>query len=193
MKSKFNITCFVKRIIILKMTHFKITFIGSSGVGKTSIFDSLFNKGMNNVWPTIEPSTQTKTFHLGKNEIKLKFIDLSGSGRFRPISRGYFKNSDAIILIFDLTNRKTFNNLRKWIEEIRILCDSKTFILLIGNKKDLNERRQIRKTEAKKIAFQFDLKYEEVCSFHTKETKAIIQEFLTKYVQDYFREGLSKG
>jgi small GTP-binding protein len=95
------------------MADFKISFIGSSKAGKTSIFNTIFDKRVNNISPSIEPTTQTKTFHLGKNEIKIKFIDTSGSERFRHISRGYFKNPDAILLVFDLTNRETSHNLPK--------------------------------------------------------------------------------
>jgi small GTP-binding protein len=175
------------------MTDFKISFIGSSKAGKTSIFNTLFDKRVNNISPSIGPTAQTKTFHLGKNEIKIKFIDTSESGRFRHISRGYFKNSDAILLVFDLTNRKTFQDLTKWMEEIRMSCDSETFVLLIGNKKDLKEKRQVSKTEAEQFASKFDLKYEEVCSFHKKEMKTIIQEFIAMIVKPIYPGTLHKG
>jgi small GTP-binding protein len=164
------------------MIDLKCSLIGSSGVGKTFIFNMLFDKSINNISQTTGPTTQTKIFKVGIKPIQIKFIDTSGSDRFRNISRGYFKHSDIVLLVFDLTNRKSFEDLTEWMNDILALCEPKTHILLIGNKKEFAAKRQVSRKEVKQFSDKFDLTYQEISTFKESEIKPTIQKFVNQII-----------
>jgi small GTP-binding protein len=117
--------------IIIKMFDYKCVLMGSSEVGKTSIFNTIFNIKTNQFSSTIGPSSQTKGVKLGYAPINIKLLDTSGDEKYRNISREYFKRSEGVMLVFHLTNRKTFEDLTDWIKNIRSLCYKEVSVLLI--------------------------------------------------------------
>jgi Ras-related protein Rab-1A len=150
------------------MIDLKCSLIGSSGVGKTFIL-MFFSKSINCITQTTGPTTQTKILKVGMKLIQIKFIDTSGVKRFRNISRGYFKNSDIVLLVFDLTDRNSFEDLKERMNDIEILCEPKTHILLIRNNTELTDKRQVSKNGAKQFSNKFHLTYQEINSL--KETE----------------------
>jgi small GTP-binding protein len=165
------------------MLDYKCALIGSSGVGKTSTFNTIFEINTNQVSSTIGPTSQTKTIKSGNAIINIKVLDTAGTERFRKISRGYFKDSEGILLMFDLTNRKSFEELTEWMKDIKILCNKNVSILLIGNKKDLTSKREITKQEAEKFAKCFNLEYIEISSFHKQEVNLMFRKLIKNLLQ----------
>jgi len=135
-------------IIHYRMVTLKYLILGDSGSGKTSIRNQYITKTFeNNTNSTIGLDFHIKNENINGQEFKIHFWDMAGQERFRAIVRSYYRNCHAAIIVFDLSNRETFESLDFWYEEIKkiyqILDDKsilKPTIYLIGNKTDINTR-----------------------------------------------------
>ena len=130
--------------------EYKIVLIGNSAVGKTSLFKKLATGEFSekNI-STIGMDKKTLSFEIEVNEnsntvkkqVNISLVDTAGQERFRSITKNYFKESDGILLLYDVTSKDTFKNVETWIDSIHESIgnhkNSKYIIILIGNKTDL--------------------------------------------------------
>ena len=138
---------------------FKIVVVGSSGVGKTALVNQLVNKTFReDSQPTIGVEFKSYTIQADDETVKLQIWDTAGQERFRSVSKAYFRNAVGAILVFDLTSRQSFDELDTWINDLNALCTQNTYIILVGNKKDLDDR-QIVETEGEEYASRHNLIY----------------------------------
>jgi small GTP-binding protein len=117
---------------------FKLVLIGDINVGKTSILSRYLTNTFNeNIKCSVSVDYKIKNIQIDKNlRIDLCIWDTCGQERFRNITKQYFRDSHAILLIFSLSDFKTFNNLNYWIDELNNSVNEDTFIYLFGNKSD---------------------------------------------------------
>lgn len=121
----------------------KIVLIGDSFVGKTSLINSLIKNNMEETKPTIGSQHHKYIFtNTNKKEINLDIWDTAGQERFRSVIPMYYKGAKAILVVFDITNKDTFEGAKKWIQEIE-QTNKITSIILVGNKIDLIPQRQV--------------------------------------------------
>ena len=175
----------------IKRKVIRISMLGDSSVGKTSIINAFLNVEFNNTLLSnigIE-KTETKMKMKDGNEMKLIIWDTAGQERFHSISTGTIKNSQGIVVSFDLTNKKTFLNVKKWLEDIRDNND-KIPIVLFGNKCDILEKREVEEEQAEEFAKTNNLTY-----FETSAKENInINEGFRKIAEDaYEKAGGSLG
>lgn len=139
---------------------FKFIVIGSSGVGKTAILkrlvDDVFTSESQS---TIGVEFLATTIEVEGQSVKLQIWDTAGQERFRSIAKAYFRSAIGVILVFDLTDRKSFDDLNQWLNDIHALCDPNAVVTLIGNKLDLAEQRSITSGEAESFAQLHQLTY----------------------------------
>jgi len=138
----------------------KCNFLGDSGVGKTSL-GKLFenNKFTNFINPTIGVEYFSKVYTINKNKYKLQIWDLSGNRNFDNIINIYMKKVQIIFIIFDLSNKNSFNNIIKWINKTKENTTNSK-IILIGNKSDLS--RKVSNNEINNITSQYNMNYNEI-------------------------------
>jgi small GTP-binding protein len=139
---------------------FKFIVIGSSGVGKTAILKRL----VDDVFTTESQSTigvefLATTVDVEGQEVKLQIWDTAGQERFRSIAKAYFRSAIGVILVFDLSDRKSFEDLNQWMADVHALCDPNAVVTLIGNKLDLAEQRKVTATEAEAFAHLHQVAY----------------------------------
>ena len=140
---------------------YKILLLGDSTVGKTCFLlrfmeDSFIDLHM----ATIGLDYKLKTMILEEQKIvKVQIWDTAGQDKFRAITRNYYKGASGIILIFDVTNNKSFENIKKWINEIKEEISENVSIVLIGNKIDNVKERKITKEQGEKIANEIGTKF----------------------------------
>lgn len=140
----------------------KIIVLGSSEVGKTSILQRYFhNEFKENLLSTIGIDFKTKFFKFNGEKIKVNYTDTAGQEKFHAISVNYLKGTDGIILVYDITNKESFELLENWIESINENNRSDVGLILIGNKSDLKEERVVSEEEAKNFAKKNNCKYYE--------------------------------
>jgi len=151
-----------------KTINYKIILIGDSLVGKTCFFRKL-TKGTYSTKNISTIGMDQKTFSLNINvpsdpndesspeeekEFLIHFWDTAGQERFRSITTGYFKQSHGLILLYDITNKTSFDNLEKWINAVTDTLgknNKKYGLILLGNKVDLENKRKIQSEEAEEI------------------------------------------
>ena len=135
----------------------KFLTLGDSMVGKTSIVlrfvDNVFYEQTKS---TIGVDFKTKTINFGNKKIKIKVWDTAGQERFRTITKQYYKNAEGIILIYDVTESKTFDQIEDWVMNIMDNKQSDAKVILVGNKIDCEERL-ILKEQGAELAKRFDL------------------------------------
>ena len=148
----------------LEVFEFKIILVGDPGVGKTSIMTKFVSNEFQNTYlSTIGVEFKSKEIHINNNTCaRLKIWDTCGQEKFRAITRQYFKNSEGVFVVFDLTNKETIKKLDIWMKDIKDNIDNDYFIFLIGNKSDLKERDLTIAEEAKQFAINKKINYYEV-------------------------------
>jgi small GTP-binding protein len=139
---------------------FKIVVVGASGVGKTAIVNQLVNKTFKEEGqPTIGVEFKSYSCQADDETIKLQIWDTAGQERFRSVSKAYFRNALRAVLVFDLTNKTSFDELNIWINDLNTLCAPNAFIILVGNKADLSDERAVSEDEARESAKRYNLEY----------------------------------
>ena len=146
----------------IKKYPLKITMVGNSSVGKTSIINRYFeNKfDLNSTEPTINAFFHCKNIKIDPfTEAQMQIWDTAGQEKYRSLTKNYLLNANGILIVFDLSDEKSFNDLDSWIEEINnIIDEKKVVIILVGNKSDLPDQK-IDNDKALTYAKKYNMKY----------------------------------
>lgn len=161
---------------------FKILTLGESGVGKTCILrrfvEGQFNK---NYLATIGIDFKTKNITIGETVIRLKIWDTAGQDRFRNITRQYYKEADGILLVFDLSDNHSYENINYWIDQITQNTEADQIgLVLVGNKADIDSR-EITTEMGNELAMKYSLNYYETSALNGSNITECI-ECLTKEI-----------
>ena len=141
---------------------FKILLVGNSSVGKSSLFLRFVDDIWNDVFvPTIGVDFKIKTLKINEKNVKLQIWDTAGQERFRTIISSYYRGAQGILLVFDVTEKESFESLNNWLIEIEKNANKNVVKILIGNKSDLEDKRVISYSQAKDFADSNGLKYVE--------------------------------
>jgi small GTP-binding protein len=134
---------------------FKFILVGDSSVGKTAIAKRFCEREFSSDLPqTIGLEFGNRTVSIQENCIRLQIWDTAGQERFRSITRSYFRGSSAVFLVYDITNRESFSHICGWADDSTRLAPLESVQILIGNKSDLDDKRQVSNAEAKDFAEQ---------------------------------------
>ena len=128
---------------------FKYIIVGDSGCGKSSIANSFVNNSYNIDHDiTIGVDFTMKICELDNDKkCKIQIWDTAGQEMFRSITKSYYKNTCVAIIVYDVTNRESFDNLVKWINDIKNIAPNIPKIIIVGNKIDLKKKREVSKKE----------------------------------------------
>ena len=153
-----------------KLHTFKVLILGDPSVGKSCFLIRYTEDTFQDVYlSTIGMDCKYKKVDLENGEsIRLQLWDTAGQDRFRSITRNLYKGAAGIILIYDVTNRKTFESIKNWVESIRAEVSNKVVIVLVGNKIDKKEQIDVKTEEGDVLAEEFNLPFFE-CSALTGE------------------------
>ena len=139
---------------------FKVLLIGNSDVGKSSLILRYVDQIWNDVFvPTIGVDFKVKSLQIDNKRVKMQIWDTSGQERFRNVISSYFKGAHGILLIYDITARDSFKELENWLGEVERNATPQVLKILIGNKCDLDEQRQITVDEGEAFAARNGMKF----------------------------------
>lgn len=139
---------------------FKLLLIGDSGVGKTCILFRFSDDAFNATFiSTIGIDFKIKTIELQGKKIKLQIWDTAGQERFQTITTSYYRGAMGIMLVYDITQSATFSNIHKWLRNIEDHATDNVAKLILGNKCDMTNRRQVQPEEGEQLAKSKGLKF----------------------------------
>ncbi|KAF5458155.1 hypothetical protein F2P56_022210 [Juglans regia] len=126
------------------LSKYKLVFLGDQSVGKTSIITRfMYDKFDTTYQATIGIDFLSKTMYLADRTVRLQLWDTAGQERFRSLIPSYIRDSSVAVVVYDVANRQSFLSTNKWIEEVRTERGSDVIIVLVGNKTDLVDKRQV--------------------------------------------------
>lgn len=154
----------------------KLLMIGDSGVGKTCLLLRYANDSFSPTFiTTIGIDFKIKNIQLGGKRIKLQIWDTAGQERFRTITTSYFRGAQGILLVYDVTDRPSFQAIRNWISQIQMHADVNVNKVLIGNKCDIDERRAVTYDEGAALAEEYNIPFfESSAKLDTNVEKAFV-------------------
>jgi Ras-related protein Rab-1A len=177
----------------------KLLIVGNSGVGKSCLLvrfaDDIYQE---NYISTIGVDFKIKSLEIEEKNVKLQIWDTAGQDRFRNITASYYRGAAGIMLVYDISEPDSFNNLNSWLIEVEKNASKDVNKILVGNKCDLEDRRKISFEQGKEFAETHGMKFLETSakSAHNVEdafvnmTKEIIKSMLEK---DKNRKSKSEG
>ena len=165
---------------------FKIVLIGDTSVGKTNILSKyLSNEFDPDSKATVGVEFGTRDFQIENNKVKVQIWDTAGQERYRSITNAYYKGAKGSLLVYDITNPKTFENLDKWLSDLKANAEEKISVVLIGNKSDLEEERQISIEQGKEKAAFFKLAFMETSALNGNNIEKAFNELITDVYKNH--------
>ena len=134
---------------------FKVVLIGDSGVGKTNIMSRYIKDEFSiETKTTVGVEFGAKKLEINGNAIKAQIWDTAGQERYKSITNAYYKGAKGALVVYDITRVSSFENVDKWIVELRAKCEADVTIIMIGNKCDLESERTVSKESGSNKAKQ---------------------------------------
>ena len=126
------------------LRKFKLVFLGEQSVGKTSLITRFMYDTFDNTYQaTIGIDFLSKTMYLEDRTVRLQLWDTAGQERFRSLIPSYIRDSSVAVVVYDITNRASFQNTSKWVDDVRAERGNDVIIVLVGNKTDLSDKRYV--------------------------------------------------
>lgn len=141
---------------------YKIIILGMSEVGKTCLLINYFDKKFqeSNI-STIGVDFKTKYFKFNEKKVKVNYVDTAGQERFHSIASNFLKNANGILLVYAVNSRISFDKLQEWVDEVNKFANNLP-IIIVGNKSDLEEERQVSREEGENFAKKINCNFYEV-------------------------------
>ena len=169
--------------------NFKLIIIGDSYVGKSSILKKAVKKTFDeNYQNTIGFEFLLMHFCVNGIKIKLQIWDTCGQEVYRSLVQGFYRNTSLAIIVYDISNKKTFENLDIWLKDLRSQTDQELPIFIAGNKSDKENERQVDYKEAKDFSLSRRIKYFTECSAKTGYNIENIFNEAVKYLYSACKE-----
>ncbi|KAJ1826903.1 GTPase Ryh1 [Coemansia sp. RSA 2599] len=156
---------------------YKLVFLGEQSVGKTSIITRFMYDTFDTTYQaTIGIDFLSKTMYLEDRTVRLQLWDTAGQERFRSLIPSYIRDSSVALVIYDITNRESFSQTSKWIDDVRAERGNDVIIVLVGNKTDLNDSRQVSTEEGEKKARDLNVMFMETSAKAGHNVKALFKK-----------------
>ena len=163
----------------------KIVIIGESSVGKTSIISQFVDKiFQEEIQSTVGGSFNSKTIlceDLNK-KVKLEIWDTAGQERYRSVTKMFYKDADIAVLVYDITNKDSYDELKNyWVEQVKDSTRKGTNLVIVANKSDLIEKEQVDEDEARNYAKSINASFFVVSAKDSISVGELFKEIVKKY------------
>ncbi|PHU14918.1 Ras-related protein YPTC6 [Capsicum chinense] len=171
---------------------FKIVLIGDSGVGKSNLLSRFTrNEFSLESKSTIGVEFATRTLQVEGKMIKSQMWDTAGQERYRAITSAYYRGALGALLVYDVTKPTSFENVSRWLQELRDHADSNIVIMLIGNKTDLKHLRAVATEDAQSYAETERLSFVETSALEATNVDKAFQMNLSEIYRRISKKSLS--
>eukprot|EP00341_Mesodinium_pulex_P007226 CAMPEP_0116915112 /NCGR_PEP_ID=MMETSP0467-20121206/17733_1 /TAXON_ID=283647 /ORGANISM="Mesodinium pulex, Strain SPMC105" /LENGTH=214 /DNA_ID=CAMNT_0004591711 /DNA_START=31 /DNA_END=675 /DNA_ORIENTATION=+ len=160
---------------------FKVVLIGDSGVGKSNLL-SRFTRNEFNLESksTIGVEFATKSINVDGKVVKAQIWDTAGQERYRAITSAYYRGAVGALLVYDISKHVTFENVERWLKELRDHAEPNIVVMLVGNKSDLRHRRTVPTEEAMTFAENNSLAFIETSALDSTGVEEAFRQILTE-------------
>ncbi|CAL0322586.1 unnamed protein product [Lupinus luteus] len=170
---------------------FKVVLVGDSGVGKSNLLSRFTrNEFSSETRSTIGVEFATRTIQIDDKVIKAQIWDTAGQERYRAITSAYYRGAAGALLVYDVSKHITFENVERWLNELRYHTDANTVIMLVGNKADLRRLRAVATDEAATLAERENTYFIETSARESLNVDNAFTEVLTKIYHVVSRKAL---
>lgn len=157
----------------------RVVLIGNSGVGKSSFLTKFIDNAFDvTLTKTIGIDFKTKTIRIGGKTVQLHVWDTAGQERFWSVTPAYCRNADGIIMMYDITDAKSFKDISFWLDKLSEYSPPDVHVLLLGSKLDLGEQRVIRQDMGKEQARKMSAIFSEVSAATGENVEIAITSFV---------------
>ncbi|KAJ3348339.1 small GTP-binding protein domain [Allomyces macrogynus ATCC 38327] len=173
---------------------FKVVLIGDSGVGKSNLL-SRFTRNEFNLESksTIGVEFATRSIQVDGKTIKAQIWDTAGQERYRAITSAYYRGAVGALLVYDIAKHVTYENVNRWLKELRDHADNNIVIMLVGNKSDLRHLRAVPTDEAKQFAEDNGLSFIETSALDASNVELAFQRILTEIYKIVSKRALEEN
>ena len=163
----------------------KYVIIGDSGVGKSNILLQYINGKFNEDFKaTVGVEFGAKNIEINGRIYRIQIWDTAGQENFRSIARAYYKNSICACIVYDITSRNSFNSVQSWIDDCTKQTPRNILLLLIGNKNDLNDKREVQYEEGEEFAKKKNMIFLETSAKTGNNIDKIFEKIVKKIDQN---------
>ncbi len=176
-----------------KIPHYKVLILGDKAVGKSCFLIRFTENKFQEIYLStagMDYKYKDVMYEEGKT-IRLQIWDTAGQERYRTITTGLFKGAVGIILMYDITDKQTFNNVREWIKSIEEETSKKVILILVGNKVDKKER-EVLKAEGEQIAEEYNFPFFETSAQSGLNVNSVF-ETLAKLIVEKKAQSANQG
>ena len=172
---------------------FKVVLIGDSGVGKTNILSRYVRDEFSiETKSTVGVEFGSKIVKVNNKTIKVQIWDTAGQERYKSITTAYYKGAKGAFVVYDISKKDSFTNVDKWIGELKTHGDAEVCVLLVGNKCDLEEQRQVTTEEAAKKSEVYDIAFCETSAMQTVNIEKVFSIMVEEIVKKVIKKGEGK-
>ncbi|KAK4285902.1 hypothetical protein QN277_002532 [Acacia crassicarpa] len=160
---------------------FKVVLIGDSGVGKSNLLSRFTrNEFSLESKSTIGVEFATRSINVDDKMVKAQIWDTAGQERYRAITSAYYRGAVGALVVYDITRHVTFENVERWLKELRDHTDTNVVVMLVGNKADLRHLRAVSTEDAKSFAEQENTFFMETSALESMNVEDAFTEVLTQ-------------
>jgi small GTP-binding protein len=173
---------------------FKVVLVGDSFVGKTNIMSKyLKNEFHEDSKATVGVEFGSKEFNVEGHVIKAQIWDTAGQERYKAITSAYYKGAKGAFVVYDITRKSSFESIDKWISDLQSSADKKLTVVVIGNKCDLEDQRQITKEQGEEKASKLEVAFLETSAFSGENLDKAFEMMINEVYKKCHEEMLAEG
>ena len=175
-----------------EIPKYKIIFLGDQGTGKSCILNRFVeDKFDDNYQATIGLDFQSKNVKIDNQDVHLLLYDTAGQEKFRSLIPMYTRDANIIILVYDITRKESFNHIPDWINGLTNVNFDNVIFALVGNKIDLDDKREVNKEEGIKLAQEKKCIFEEVSAKTAENFSELFYKQLFDEIVNKFKPGVN--
>ena len=173
-----------------EIPKYKLIFLGDQGVGKSCILNRFMNDTFTEEYQaTIGLDFQSKNVQIDNQDIHLLLYDTAGQEKFRSLIPMYTRDANIILLVYEVTSKDSFLHLNHWLNDLTTVKKDEVIFVVVGNKTDLEDKREVSREEGEQFAKDNDYLFAEVSAKNGKGFQDLFYKNLFERIRTKFRPG----